>query len=87
MTRCTRSRGATALNEKDVIVWNHLTSPTLFAGQRLELTVPAAKSNAAAKGGKPGAQQSTQRKPATAKAAAKTPPRTTANGKVVAAAR
>ena len=25
---------------KDLIVWNRLTSPTLFAGQRLELTVP-----------------------------------------------
>jgi len=32
------------VQEKDVIVWNHLTAPTLFAGQRLELTVPAAKS-------------------------------------------
>ena len=31
------------VNEKDVVVWNHLTAPTLFAGQRLELTVPAAK--------------------------------------------
>ena len=27
---------------KDLIVWNRLTSPSLFAGQRLELTVPAA---------------------------------------------
>jgi membrane-bound lytic murein transglycosylase D len=27
------------VDEKDIIVWNHLTSPTLFAGQRLELTV------------------------------------------------
>lgn len=26
---------------KDLIVWNRLTAPTLFAGQRLELTVPA----------------------------------------------
>jgi membrane-bound lytic murein transglycosylase D len=26
---------------KDVILWNGLTAPTLFAGQRLELTVPA----------------------------------------------
>ena len=25
---------------KDVILWNGLTSPNLFAGQRLELTVP-----------------------------------------------
>jgi membrane-bound lytic murein transglycosylase D len=28
---------------KDVILWNRLTSPGLFAGQRLELTVPAAQ--------------------------------------------
>ena len=28
---------------KDVIVWNRLTTPSLFAGQRLELTVPAAQ--------------------------------------------
>ena len=27
------------VDEKDIIVWNHLTAPTLFAGQRLELTV------------------------------------------------
>ncbi len=27
---------------KDVIIWNRLTSQSLFAGQRLELTVPAA---------------------------------------------
>jgi membrane-bound lytic murein transglycosylase D len=35
------------VDEKDVIVWNHLTAPTLFAGQRLELTVPAPKARAA----------------------------------------
>ena len=29
---------------KDVIVWNRLTSPSLFAGQRLELTVPSSSS-------------------------------------------
>jgi membrane-bound lytic murein transglycosylase D len=28
---------------KDVIIWNRLTSPTLFAGQRLELTVPSSQ--------------------------------------------
>jgi membrane-bound lytic murein transglycosylase D len=28
---------------KDLIIWNRLTSQTLFAGQRLELTVPAAQ--------------------------------------------
>ena len=37
------------VSEKDIVVWNHLTAPTLFAGQRLELTVPgrAAKSQTA----------------------------------------
>ncbi len=39
------------VNEKDIIVWNQLTAPTLFAGQRLEMTVPAAKAPATAKGG------------------------------------
>ncbi len=34
------------VDEKDIIVWNHLTAPTLFAGQRLELTVPAPKARA-----------------------------------------
>jgi membrane-bound lytic murein transglycosylase D len=38
------------VDEKDVIVWNHLTAPTLFAGQRLELTVPAPKGRAAKTG-------------------------------------
>ncbi|MGE5159928.1 MAG: transglycosylase SLT domain-containing protein [Betaproteobacteria bacterium] len=38
------------VDEKDVIVWNHLTAPTLFAGQRLELTVPAPKARAARTG-------------------------------------
>jgi len=38
------------VDEKDVIVWNHLTAPTLFAGQRLELTVPAPKARAAKTG-------------------------------------
>jgi peptidoglycan lytic transglycosylase D len=31
------------VDEKDIIVWNHLTAPTLFAGQRLELTVVSPK--------------------------------------------
>jgi membrane-bound lytic murein transglycosylase D len=75
------------VNEKDVIVWNQLTSPTLFAGQRLEFTVPAAKSNPAGKGRKPGAKQEAQRKPAPAKTTAKAPARTGTNGKVVAASR
>jgi membrane-bound lytic murein transglycosylase D len=45
------------VSEKDVIVWNHLTAPTLFAGQRLELTVPVASSAAKASGkGKPAAK-------------------------------
>jgi membrane-bound lytic murein transglycosylase D len=35
------------VDEKDIIVWNHLTAPTLFAGQRLELTVPTAKARPA----------------------------------------
>jgi len=35
------------VDEKDIIVWNHLTAPTLFAGQRLELTVPAPKGRGA----------------------------------------
>ncbi len=43
------------VNEKDIVLWNHLTAPTLFAGQRLELTVPAPKGRAGktqvAKGG------------------------------------
>jgi len=38
------------VDEKDIIVWNHLTAPTLFAGQRLELTVPAAKARGAKTG-------------------------------------
>jgi membrane-bound lytic murein transglycosylase D len=38
------------VSEKDVIVWNQLTAPTLFAGQRLELTIPAARAPAKATG-------------------------------------
>lgn len=33
------------VSEKDVIVWNHLTAPTLFAGQRLELTIPVGRAS------------------------------------------
>ena len=75
------------VDEKDVIVWNQLTSPTLFAGQRLEFTVPVARSNTAAKGRKQSTQSSAQRKPAPAKTAAKAPARAGSNGKVVAATR
>jgi membrane-bound lytic murein transglycosylase D len=77
------------VNEKDVIVWNHLTTPSLFAGQRLELTIPAARTRAAGKGAK-NKQQAVRRKAApakpTAKAAIKPAPRA-GNGKVVAATR
>lgn len=77
------------VNEKDVIVWNQLTSPSLFAGQRLELTIPAARTRAATKGAK-SKQQAAQRKAApakpTAKAEMKPAPRA-GNGKVVAATR
>jgi membrane-bound lytic murein transglycosylase D len=77
------------VNEKDVIVWNHLTTPSLFAGQRLELTIPAARTRVAGKGAK-NKQQAARRKAApakpTAKAAIKPAPRA-GNGKVVAATR
>jgi membrane-bound lytic murein transglycosylase D len=46
------------VGDKDIIVWNHLTTPKLFAGQRLELTVLAPK--------KPAAAKSATQKPATA---------------------
>jgi len=69
------------VNEKDVIVWNQLTSPSLFAGQRLELTVPVAPKRATArKGSKPAAAA---RKPAP-QTSAKAQPR---SGKMVSAAR
>jgi len=72
------------VDEKDIIVWNHLTAPTLFAGQRLELTVPAPKARAAKTGvaGKSGANKAaaapSQRAPAKAsppKSAGKAAPR------------
>jgi membrane-bound lytic murein transglycosylase D len=82
------------VSEKDVIVWNHLTSPSLFAGQRLELTVAVARAKATARGSKAKAnagQQAAQHKSVPAKATAKTPTKPTAragsNGKVVATAR
>jgi membrane-bound lytic murein transglycosylase D len=72
------------VSEKDVIVWNHLTAPKLFAGQRLELTVPVARNRVAKKNGKKSSA-----------AAAKSAPQSTAKasaggankGKVVAATR
>ena len=77
------------VDEKDVVVWNNLTSPSLFAGQRLELTVPVAATRSATKGGKKQtpAAQTASHKSAPAKTAAKTPARTTSSGKVVAATR
>jgi len=70
------------VDEKDVIVWNQLTSPSLFAGQRLELTVPVAPKRATArKGGKPTAAAS---KPAPRTSAKAPQPR---SGKLVSAAR
>jgi membrane-bound lytic murein transglycosylase D len=55
---------------KDVIVWNRLTSPNLFAGQRLELTVPSTQARsrvvkkAAQTASKPVTTRSTVRAPA-----------------------
>jgi membrane-bound lytic murein transglycosylase D len=37
------------VSTKDLIVWNSLTTPSLFAGQRLELTVPKPKAVARSK--------------------------------------
>jgi membrane-bound lytic murein transglycosylase D len=68
------------VDEKDIIVWNHLTAPTLFAGQRLELTVPAPKAQAAktrvakTPGGKKTSSASSPKASAAAKAPAKTSP-------------
>jgi membrane-bound lytic murein transglycosylase D len=65
------------VDEKDVIVWNHLTAPTLFAGQRLELTVPAPKARAgksqAAKGGNGKAKKPVAAVPAAKATTARTP--------------
>jgi membrane-bound lytic murein transglycosylase D len=60
-----------SVEEKDIIVWNHLMGPTLFAGQRLELTVPAPKARA----GKP--QVAKGSKASTKKAAAAAPAKAT----------
>ena len=65
------------VSEKDVILWNQLTSPALFAGQRLELTVPAARPTAK-RGSAPKSAAKTPTKPAA---------RTNSSGKVVATAR
>ncbi|MGZ9030179.1 MAG: transglycosylase SLT domain-containing protein [Burkholderiaceae bacterium] len=68
------------VDEKDVIVWNHLTAPTLFAGQRLELTVPAPKARGGksqvAKGSKANAKKSAAAAPATKASTAKAPAKT-----------
>lgn len=69
------------VNEKDVIVWNHLTTPSLFAGQRLELTVAGATRTATAK--KAGKSTTAANKSAP-RPVAKAQPRT---GKLVSAAR
>jgi membrane-bound lytic murein transglycosylase D len=65
------------VDEKDIIVWNHLTAPTLFAGQRLELTVPAPKARAGkpqvARGSKANANKSAVAAPATKSTTAKSP--------------
>jgi membrane-bound lytic murein transglycosylase D len=69
-----------SVDEKDIIVWNHLTAPTLFAGQRLELTVPAPKARAPksqvarTQGGKNTAAAASPKAGAAAKAPAKTSP-------------
>jgi membrane-bound lytic murein transglycosylase D len=65
------------VNEKEIIVWNHLTAPTLFAGQRLQLTVAAPKARAgkhhAAKGSKAKAKKSAVAAPATKATSARSP--------------
>lgn len=55
---------------KDLIVWNRLASPTLFAGQRLELTVPAVQARSRVK-----SAAQTARKPVTTRSAVRMPPR------------
>ena len=49
---------------KDVIMWNGLTSPSLFAGQRLELTVPAKAKTSGKKAAKSTPKRSNVRVPA-----------------------
>ncbi len=79
------------VNERDVILWNNLTGPALFAGQRLELTVVAAKPRSTAKSGKPAATQGAARKSSATQPVAKAPSKVTktgaSHGKVVAATR
>ena len=79
------------VNERDVILWNNLTGPGLFAGQRLELTVAAAKPRSTAKSGKPAAAQGPARKTSATQPVAKAPSKATKTGashsKVVAASR
>jgi membrane-bound lytic murein transglycosylase D len=78
------------VSEHDVILWNNLTGPGLFAGQRLELTIPMARSRATPKSTKASAKParhpaathtSNQATPKSAKGAAAT------HGKVAAASR
>jgi membrane-bound lytic murein transglycosylase D len=52
------------VSTKDLIVWNSLTAPELFAGQRLELTVPKPKNVA-----QPKSPTQTAKKPAAAASA------------------
>ena len=68
------------VNERDVILWNNLTGPGLFAGQRLELTVAAAKPRSTAKSGKPAAAQSPARKTSATQPVAKVPSKATKTG-------
>lgn len=59
---------------KDIIAWNHLTKPALFAGQRLELTVVAPKRTTPPASAKKPAGKASNGKPAASVA----PPRATA---------
>jgi membrane-bound lytic murein transglycosylase D len=61
------------VEEKDIIAWNHLTAPKLFAGQRLELTVPAQRTRVVQQ--KHGAKGSAAKSRAQATAPAKSSPR------------
>lgn len=62
---------------KDLIVWNRLTAPTLFAGQRLELTVPAVQARARVKKAVPAT-----RKPSAPRATLSSPPRIGVRGRL-----
>ncbi|HTN48440.1 MAG TPA: transglycosylase SLT domain-containing protein [Burkholderiaceae bacterium] len=78
------------VSERDVIVWNNLTGPGLFAGQRLELTVPVARPRTTVKASK---TAPVAHRPASAQASAKPQQKATkstggsAHGKVAAATR